>query len=162
MIKMRQSNQRFHWLWSVPRVLVGLVLIATGSGKGFDIPGFVTVLDAYQLQPHWVSIVLAYTLPFIELGIGICLLIAVQRVPTAWIAVGLHMVMISVVTITLKRGIEVANCGCFGVFLARPLTKIAMIEDAVMLALSLLVLWDARRRAYERDTVLFKEDSKYG
>ena len=151
---MPQTKNRVRWLRAVPRIFVGLVLVSTGIGKGLDMAGFVTVLDGYQLQPHWVSIVLAYTLPFIELGIGICLLLAVRRVPTAWMAVGLHTLMSSVVVITLKRGIEVVNCGCFGVFLARPLTTITLIEDAVMLIMSLLALLDAKRRACEFGTVL--------
>ncbi len=154
MIKTSQIKTTNHWLWSVSRIFVGLVLIATGTRKGPDKPGFVTILDSCQLQPHWVSLVLAYTLPFIELGIGICLLMAVQCVPTAWMAVGLHSLMLSVVVITLKRGIEVANCGCFGVFLARPLTTITLVEDAVMLAMSLLVLLGARRRRDEFTTFL--------
>jgi len=43
-------------MWSVtwqifPRWFVGLVLIATGTGKILDIPGFVQVLAAYDLLP---------------------------------------------------------------------------------------------------------------
>ncbi len=159
---MRQSKNRVHWLWGIPRIFVGLVLVSTGIGKGLDMAGFVTVLDNYQFQPHWVSLILAYTLPFIELGTGICLLIAVQRIAIAWMAVGLHTLMLSVVVITLKRGIEVANCGCFGVFLARPLTTVTLIEDTVMLAMSFLVLLDAWRRADKFSPFLARDSSKYG
>ena len=123
--------------------------------------GFAVILNSYQLQPHWASIALAYTLPFIELGTGVCLLRAVQRVATAWVAIGLHTLMISVVAVTLIRDIQVPNCGCFGVFLARPLTVITLIEDAVMLTLSILVLLDAKRRACKFDTFLSNENSQH-
>ena len=53
--------------------------------------------------------------------------------------------------VRVKRGIEVANCGFFGVFLARPLTTITTIEDIVMMVMSLLVLLDARREVKELD-----------
>jgi len=146
MISTQQNKNTNHWIGNVPRIFVGLVLMSTGIGKGLDMAGFVTVLDGYQLQAHWLSVVLAYTLPFIELGVGVNLLSAIQRIATAWIAIGLHVLMISVVAITLTRGIQVSNCGCFGVFLARPLTHITLIEDAVMLTMSVLVLVDAKVR----------------
>ena len=147
MISMQENKRRYSWFRAIPRVFVGLVLVSTGIGKGLDMPGFVAVLDGYQLQPHWASMILAYTLPFIELVIGISLLMAFRRVTTAWLAVGFHVLMLSVVVITLLRGIELANCGCFGVFLARPLTPITAIEDMVMLVMSLMALLDAKFRA---------------
>ncbi len=97
-------------------------------------------------MPHWLNVILAYTLPFIELGIGIGLLLAIKRVQMACLAVGLHVLMLSIVIITLNRGIAVANCGCFGVFFARPLTTVTAIEDVVMLTMSLLAWLDAKVR----------------
>jgi hypothetical protein len=143
---MQENSRSYSWYRAIPRVFVGLVLVSTGIGKGLDMLGFVAILDGYQLQPHWASVFLAYTLPFIEFGIGISLLMAFRRVTTAWLAVGFHILMLSVVVITLMRGIELENCGCFGVFLARPLTPITAIEDVVMLVMSLLVLLDAKLR----------------
>ncbi|HIF50479.1 MAG TPA: DoxX family membrane protein [Thiotrichaceae bacterium] len=135
-----------HYLRAIPRVFVGLILISTGIGKALDMPGFVTILDGYQLLPYWFSVLLAYLLPFIELGVGISLLIAFKRCLIAWLAVLIHVLMLSVILWTLYRGIEVANCGCFGVFFARPLTPLTAIEDIVMLSMSLLALLDAKTR----------------
>ncbi len=146
MAKIQSNKRKNSWFRAIPRVFVGLILIGTGIGKGLDMSGFVTVLKGYQLMPHWLNVILAYTLPFIELGIGIGLLLAIKRVQMAWLAVGLHVLMLSIVIITLNRGIAVANCGCFGVFFARPLTTVTAIEDVVMLAMSLLALLDAKVR----------------
>lgn len=128
----------------LPRWFVGFVLIATGTGKALDIPGFVHVLAAYDLLPSWGNVTLASTLPFLELATGICLVTRIKLPAAAWSTVGLHASLLSAVLITLWRGIEIANCGCFGVFLARPLTGQTAAEDAAMLGLSLLVLWQVR------------------
>jgi hypothetical protein len=42
---------------------------------------------------------------------------------------------------TLRRGIALDNCGCFGVFLARPLRWTTVLEDAALAAISALCLW---------------------
>ena len=58
-------------LRTFPRWFVGFILIATGTGKTLDIPGFVHVLAAYDLLPSWGNATLAYTLPlprFIKIG----------------------------------------------------------------------------------------------
>lgn len=134
------------WVAQIPRWFVGVVLVATGLGKVLDIAGFVHVLAAYDLLPHWLNLGLAYSLPFIELATGICLIARLQLLMAACIAVGLHVLLLTAVVTTLWRGIAVANCGCFGVFLARPLTAGTAVEDAAMLALSLLAARLAVRR----------------
>jgi len=123
-----------------PRYFVGLVLIATGTGKALDIAGFVPILAAYDLLPAQGNIILAYSLPFIEFATGMGLVMGRWLRLTAWVAVGLHSMLLGAVVITLRRGIALANCGCFGVFLARPLSGQTVIEDMVMLSLSLLIL----------------------
>lgn len=132
----------------LPRWFVGLVLIATGTGKVLDIPGFIYVLATYDLLPSWGAVLVAYTLPFAELITGLCLLTRVWLRPAAWIAVGLHVILLGAVLVSLWRGLAIANCGCFGVFLARPLTGQTAVEDAVMLGMSLLVLWTTNSRSH--------------
>ncbi len=134
------------WLHDFPRWVVGSVLIATGTGKALNIPGFADVLAAYALLPPWGNVILAHTLPVVELGTGLCLLTRIWLRPAAWVAVGLHIVLLGVVGVTLMRGLAIDNCGCFGVFLARPLSVQTVVEDAVMLGMSLLVLREVRHR----------------
>ena len=51
---------------------------------------------------------------------------------TALAATALHICFTLLASLTLLRGIEVTNCGCFGVFWARPLTFITVAEDIFM------------------------------
>ena len=132
----------------LPRCFVGLVLVATGTGKALDIPGFVHVLAAYDLLPPWGNVLLAYSLPFVELITGLCLLTRIWLRPAVWIAVVLHVILLSAGLVSLWRGLAIANCGCFGVFLARPLTSQTAIEDAMMLGMSPLVLWTTNSRSH--------------
>lgn len=121
----------------VPRVLVGALLIATGVAKVLDIPGFAEVLSHYQLfEGMAIYTLIAYILPVIELAIGFSLVLRWHERFGALAAIALHLGFIAILTLTLLRGIPISNCGCFGVFLARPLTWVTILEDIVMLALS--------------------------
>ena len=128
-----------------PSLFVGAVLVATGTGKILDIPGFVDVVAGYQLLPDAGNRIVAYALPFLEFATGLGLWFRLRPWAAAVSAVGIHAMLVSVVIATLLRGIPVANCGCFGVFLARPLGFQTLVEDLVMLALSVAALVFAPR-----------------
>ena len=126
---------------SLARHLLGLILIATGFGKLMDIPGFAQVLENYQLLPPWGNVAMAYALPFIELITGLGLLTASYLRAAAFSTVMLHIMLLTAASVTMWRGIHLDNCGCFGVFLARPLGIQTLIEDSVLLLLSLWILF---------------------
>ncbi len=130
---------------SLARHLLGLILIATGFGKALDIPGFTQVLANYQLLPPWGNIVMGVTLPFIELITGLGLLTARYLRAAASSAVILHIMLLTAASVTMWRGIHLDNCGCFGVFLARPLGVQTLIEDSLLLLLSLWILFHSTR-----------------
>lgn len=152
MIKHNNVSLSIAWVAEIPRILLGLILLATGLGKGLDVAGFVTVLEAYQLFPPWLSLTLAYGLPVLELTIAMGLLCHYETVLAAIMAIGLHVLMLGVVLRTLYAGIQIENCGCFGVFLARPLTFGTVVEDTVMLILSVCVWLQARGRSKQFET----------
>ena len=64
-------------------------------------------------------------------------LVSLTLIASAIGAIVLNIGFITILTLTLLRGIPISNCGCFGVFLARPPTWVTIIEDLILLALSL-------------------------
>ena len=88
---------------------------------------------------------MAVTLPFIELATGLGLLTARYLKAAAYSAVVLHAMMLTAAAVTLWRGIHLDNCGCFGVFFARPLSMQTLVEDGILLLLSLLILFNSYR-----------------
>ncbi len=129
----------------IPSLFVGLVLLATAVGKLLDVAGFAQVVESYRLVGPTASGWIAATWPVLELLAAVGLLWKPRR-RAAWLAVGLHVALLAVVTFTLARGLDVPNCGCFGVFFARPLSGVTFVEDAVMLAVSLWAVRSERPR----------------
>ena len=116
-----------------------LLLLSTGIGKLLDIPGFADVIATYQLG---ISGIYAS-----GLGLGLALfelelVFYMFRKPLSLIVGPILTLMHSSYTvlaiITMSRGIELDNCGCFGVFLARPLTSMTIVEDLMLTGLSVL------------------------
>ena len=81
----------------------------------------------------------AVSMVVIELKIAENLYRKLNLKMAALAATGLHVGFTLLATITLLRGIEVPNCGCFGVFWARPLTYITVGEDIFMVEVCFLL-----------------------
>ncbi|MGG5891143.1 MauE/DoxX family redox-associated membrane protein [Falsiroseomonas sp. HC035] len=112
---------------------------AAALGKALDLPGFVLVLAEYRLVPGALLVPGAILLVLAEAAIAMGLLLPRLRREAALAAAALAAIYGLALTVTLLRGIELRNCGCFGVFLARPLTVFSPLEDVLLVLLALLV-----------------------
>lgn len=124
--------------------LLALAFAATGLGTGLDVVGFALILQDYRLFPDVLLMPLALGVVLTEFAIAIGLLGAATRKVAALAAMAMASVNALVLSVTLLRGFELANCGCFGVFLARPLTPFTPLEDVVLFLLAWLVWREAR------------------
>ena len=129
------------------RFSIALILLATSVGKLLDVPGFVDVLRTYQSFPEWLLRPLAVTFVLVELHLSEWLFWGRALTGAAAASFVLHLLFMAQASLTLMRGIPVPNCGCFGVFFARPLTWGTVEEDFVMVAASTALYYLAKRRA---------------
>ncbi|MES2710561.1 MAG: MauE/DoxX family redox-associated membrane protein [Pseudomonadota bacterium] len=119
--------------------VLALVFLATGLGKALDVAGFAAVLGTYRLLPADLLGPVAALVVAVELAIVAGLVRPRWRrgaaVAAALVAAGNATVLVA----TLARGITLENCGCFGVFLARPLSWAMPAEDLALFALAWVV-----------------------
>ena len=139
-----------HWLFHCLRIFIGLILGLTALGKGLDLPGFAAVVGTYQVFPEFLWLPIATGMTLLEVLLAGVLLsgYAIRRA-----ALGssiLHLSFTGWAVLALVRGLDIPNCGCFGVFLARPLTWTTVIEDSVLVSLSLSLYVIARWRDQRR------------
>lgn len=138
------------WAGRTLRALIGLLLATTALGKSLDLAGFAEVIGTYQVFPASLWLLIAITMTGVEWVLAGWLLSGRRPVLACGAAAVMHLVFAGWAAITLLRGISVPNCGCFGVFLARPLGWSTVVEDAFMTGVCLLALWvcaTARSRA---------------
>ena len=124
-------------LRSFLRFAIGAVLIATATGKFLDLAGFAHILGEYRAFPEKLLLPLAVAIPSLELLLGVWLFTGRNLCAAALVSAALHLAYASWSAISLQRGLKLSNCGCFGVFLARPLGWSTVVEDLAMVAASL-------------------------
>lgn len=109
----------------VGRVVLGGIFIYAAYTK-FFIPGmkphppvrialalFATQVDSYQMLPPLAVDLLAHTLPFAELALGVLLVIGWQLRIFSSIATAVLLGFFAVVVRAYATGLQI-NCGCFG------------------------------------------------
>jgi hypothetical protein len=119
------------------RVFFGLLLVTTAIGKLLDNRGFAAVIQTYQVGiPEGVLLPLGLAISFSELGLALMIYEGRFMVRAAQLAIVMHAGYAGMAVLTNLRGIRLENCGCFGVFLARPMTWGTVVEDVILTLLA--------------------------
>ena len=127
--------------WTIVRrclqLLIGGIIFASALGKSLDLAGFVAVLDTYRAFPDSTLWPLGLSVTGVEFVLGAWVLSGWHLQTSALVGAGLNGVYAVWMAISLGRGLELTNCGCFGVFFPQPLTWLSPVEDLVMVCLCL-------------------------
>ena len=144
----RRLSAGVRLFWTL-RICLGAVILGAGVGKALDVPGFVGVMRTYDLGLSDAALrLVAVGVTLFELGLGSWILSGRRLRAAALLSAAMHFGYLVLLTDALRRGLELENCGCFGVFLARPLEWYTPLEDAVLIAASygLFIMSDMTRR----------------
>lgn len=125
------------WVYSILKWFFGLLVIGTGVGKLLDNRGFADVILTYQFGlPHELAMVLGLVVSLFELILGIYILQEKRQVRNGILLILMHFGYVGLATISNLRGLNLTNCGCFGVFWGRPLTWWTVVEDVILMLAS--------------------------
>jgi len=114
------------------RILIGLILVTTGIGKLLDVAGFARVLGTYRAFPESLLLPIAIAASVAELLLGIWLFSGRRPFAAALWALAAHLAYAGWSAAAILRGLKLSNCGCFWVFLPRPLGWSTVVEDLVV------------------------------
>ena len=118
-----KGQNSFHALWGVlassyatlvSRLVLGGVFLVAGITKAFDPGGLAASIRSYELGlPEWFVSLSAYGLPYLEILIGLYLIVGLFTKVSAWAANAMMGVFILALLQGGLRGLEI-DCGCFG------------------------------------------------
>lgn len=117
-------------------LFIGSIIFASALGKSLDMPGFVEVLKTYQAFPEAMLWPLALMVTSVEFVLGAWLLSGWRQQMSALAAMWLNAGYAVWMTVSLLRGLELANCGCFGVFIPQPLRWYSPLEDLALMGMA--------------------------
>lgn len=100
------------WISLLARLGLAAVFLGAGLPKIFDLAGNARAVNAYQLMPWSAAQVVGAVQPFVEVGIGLLLLLGLVTRFAAWLAAIALVIFISGIVSAWARGLSI-DCGCF-------------------------------------------------
>jgi len=97
---------------------------------------FAMSIDAYQLFPQWAVLLLGHWLPWLEVLIGVFLLVGVLLRYVAAGATVLLIIFFALMTRAFIKGMTI-DCGCFG--LGEAISAKTLLRDGFLLTLSIVL-----------------------
>ncbi len=101
------------WLATAARLILGTVWIVAGATKVADLAESVRAVRAYRALPEWAVPVVGAGLPFLEIALGLLLVVGFSVRFGAIVSAALLAVFIAGIVSASVRGLQI-DCGCFG------------------------------------------------
>jgi uncharacterized membrane protein YphA (DoxX/SURF4 family) len=134
------------------RAGVGLYFAIAGFEKLISpVENFQLIIQSYEIASDHVSLVVAYTLPWIELLFGVFLIAGLWIRPTLIVLGGLNVLFLFSLGYALLRQIPLEDCGCFGDLLHLSPSTVLFLDSGVLIAMGLLFLSIAKSRRFGLD-----------
>jgi putative oxidoreductase len=106
------ASKKFSF-WRIVDLIVGGVFIYAGIIKAIDPTGFANDIDNYKILPWFISVCLAFYLPWLEIFCGLAVILRRIYVGGLSILAGLVSTFILATIAAKVRGLDI-TCGCFG------------------------------------------------
>jgi len=94
-------------------LVLAAVLLISGVIKALDARETIVAVRAYQLVPESLVGAVAAVLPYLEIALGLLLLIGLATRLAAVLAAVVMVIFVAAVTSAAARGLSI-DCGCFG------------------------------------------------
>ncbi len=148
------------WFGVVARLVVGGVWIVAGLLKIGDPAENIRAVRAYDLLPESLVHVVGYSLPTLEIIVGLCLVLGLMVRPMAVLSAVMLVAFVIGISSAWARGLSI-ECGCFGggggpAEGASAKYPWELARDVGLLALSAYLVWRPRS-PYALDARLFPE-----
>ncbi|WP_030842207.1 MauE/DoxX family redox-associated membrane protein [Streptomyces sp. NRRL F-4474] len=130
----------------VLRIVLGTVYTAMGVAQLASFGDMPRILSAYGLVTDSAATALAVALIAGELVCGIWFLARPRSKALApvWVYSAVSVVWTVLAVQAYMRGLAVANCGCFGIYLTQRLSWFVLLQDALTLLYAAVLFRSAR------------------
>ena len=121
------------------RLILAILFLFSGVAKLFDLKAFYLIVVKFGMLHRKLTKPFAYSLPFVEIVIGLWLLLNWGLAGAAAAAAILMIVSEVGIAGALIRQKKIDNCGCFGPGIKVPVTWRKFAENLIWLAIATLL-----------------------
>ncbi len=134
------------WVLLAARLYLGGVFLLACWHKVLDPGAFALDVATYQVLPLSLVNLVAVTLPWVELGAGVMLVVGLRPRAGALLCAAMMAVFLAALVAALARGLDM-SCGCFASQAAEedPISTLTVLRDLVWLGLALAIVFLDRR-----------------
>jgi putative oxidoreductase len=100
-------------VWRIVDLILGGIFIYAGAIKALEPAGFANDIDNYKILPWFISVGLAFYLPWLEIFCGLAVILRRMYVGGLSILAALVSTFILATIAAKARGLDI-TCGCFG------------------------------------------------
>lgn len=101
------------WITLLARLVLGGVLLVAGALKVGNLQKSAMAVRAYELLPTAIANFLGYVLPWLEIGLGLLLILGVAVSISGLFGAIIMLAFIIAIAQAWARGLSI-DCGCFG------------------------------------------------
>lgn len=149
------------WLALPARLYLGLIFVLACAHKIAQPGSFAVDIATYDILPLSLVNLMAVTLPWVELVVGVMLIIGLRVRGAALVVTGMMMMFTVALGIALSKGLDM-SCGCFAsesVVNEDPISSLTIVRDIFWLVLAVYVtLFDRNAIGFERLMITGKRD----
>jgi putative oxidoreductase len=128
----RPKTSPRRWIGLFLKIALALLFIFAGATKAYDPGEFAREISRYELLPWIYSALVSIYLPWLEMLLGMLLLIGKFERGALLIIGALLLLFSGALLIALLRGLDI-DCGCFGKAFTSPGTVGPLIRNIVLL-----------------------------
>jgi len=111
---MKDINNRYQkYITLLGRLILGGVLLVAGGLKAFVPAEAASAVAAYKILPTQIAHIVGYALPWLEIAIGLLLILGISIRMASIVAAGIMVLFIGAIISVWARGMLI-DCGCFG------------------------------------------------
>lgn len=102
------------WLTIRVQIALGVIFLAAAWPKIVDPPSFAHMIYNYRILPAGLINITAITMPWLEILVGLALVLGIWVKPARWLIAAMLIVFIVAIAFNLMRD-NAIDCGCFDV-----------------------------------------------
>lgn len=144
-----KEHRAANWFGTVARLVIGIVWLAAGFLKAFNPYSAGAAVRAYEIFPPDLATTIGHILPWVEIGIGLLLILGLYVRLSAVASAVLFIAFIAGISSAWARGLTI-DCGCFGgggtVEAGQTKYLEEIVRDLGLTLLALYLVWRPKSR----------------